>query len=135
MKDQAIALATASAATGSAAAWGVGEYLGVPGPSLVAGLVGAVAFTLLLRPKTTKPSIGYFIALASAVLGSTLTAGFLGPFSAALLGALIPTMATVPTDVTMKAISFMWGAGAQILLKTAIEAARKRIEQIGGASP
>ena len=124
-----IVLAVAALAGGATAS--LGSVIGIPAEALIAGLFGGLVAILALpsrRPdgEPPKQGLGLYMALAASVFVSTACAGFFGPFTAALLD--FPSIAD---HLELKAMSFLWGAGAQAgLLVTAIEALRSRLDAI-----
>lgn len=128
MKDP---ITITAAASGAAAAIGVGAVAGIPIDALIYGLMGGVVAVLAVPPNRTvaaKRGAMLYLALAGSVLVSVLVAAAMGPLTAAYLH-----FDHIDPDIEMRAFSFLWGAGAQAgLLLSAIEALRRRIEQLGG---
>lgn len=98
-----------------------GSVIGLPIGALVAGFGGGLVGLGLMPP------IKSLAARASSVAMATLTGGFMGPYTSALLH-----VDSIPQAFELHAFSFLWGAGAQILLPAAIDALRRRIRQAGG---
>lgn len=102
-----------------------GIPLGLRADELLAGFAGAVSAMALLNSvpgtgdswqamlKTTFKRVG-------VAIGSAMTAGYLVPLGASSIGA---------SSAWELGVSFVVGAGAQQLLKAAIERTQKRIEQ------
>lgn len=134
MKDPLTASAVAS---GAAAALGLGHVAGIPIDALLFGLAGGVVAVLAVPvPKKRSGArlqavgIPLFLVLLGSILVSVLVAAALGPLSAAYLH-----MEGVDHALEVRAFSFIWGAGAQAgLLVAAIEAMRRRLDQLGGRS-
>lgn len=128
MKDP---LTISAAASGSLVAVGLGHVAGVPVDSLVFGLMGGIVAILAVPPKRkgqATTGLAMYAALAGSVLVSVLVAAAMGPLTAAYLH-----LASIDPAIEVRAFSFLWAAGAQAgLLVTAIEALRRRIDQLGG---
>lgn len=127
MKDPITLAAVASGATASVA---VTQVAGLPFDAGMWGFLGGVVAVLAIPPSQARPRRGtaLYMALAGTVVVSVLVAAAMGPLTAAYLD-----IERVANDLEIRAFSFLWGAGAQAgLLLTAIEALRRRIEQIGG---
>lgn len=105
-----------------------GSVLGLPAAALLAGFGGGIVTLTFQRitPEAMSPLRALW-ARAGALTASTLTAGFLGPYTAHYAHS-----DAVPPQVEMFAFSFLWGAGVQVLLPAALRAAKARIEQLGG---
>lgn len=133
MKDPVTASAVAS---GAAAAIGLGHVAGIPIDSLLFGLAGGVVAILAVPAPSRKQggrlhSVGLpiFAALVGSIMVSVLVAVAMGPLTAAYLHT-----DGIDPALEVRAFSFLWGAGAQAgLLVTAIEALRRRIDQLGGS--
>lgn len=128
MKDP---LTVSAAASGSLVAVGVGHVAGVPVDSLLFGLMGGIVAILAVPPKRKGPpatGLALYAALAGSVLVSVLVAAAMGPLTAAYLH-----VDSIDAGIEVRAFSFIWAAGAQAgLLVTAIDALRRRIDQLGG---
>ena len=124
-----IVLAVAALAGGATAS--LGSVIGIPVEALIAGLFGGLVSILALPSKRAdgeppKRGVSMYLALAASVFVATACAGFFGPFTAALFD-----LPAIPDHLEIKAMSFLWGAGAQAgLLVTAIEALRSRLDAI-----
>lgn len=130
MKDPAT---LAYAVGGGATATSLGYFAGIPVDALLFGLMGGVVAVAVIPPKR-KPSAKegpmLYLALALSVLVSVLVAAAMGPLTAAYLH-----FQRVDPVIELRAFSFLWAAGAQAgLLLSAIEALRRRIDQLGGKS-
>ncbi len=131
MKDP-VTLSVAVAAGGVGAS--LGSVIGIPAEALIAGLFGGLVAVYAMpapRPDGAPAPTGMalYLALAASIFVSVASAGFLGPLTAAWINA-----PTIDDHLELKAFSFLWGAGAQVLLATAIASLRRRIEQLGGAA-
>lgn len=98
-----------------------GTVLGLPVAALVAGFGGGVVALGLMPP------LAGLVARLSSIASSTITAGFLAPWAAA-----VAHQQSVDHSIELQAAAFLIGAGAQVLLPAAIGAAKRRIDQIGG---
>ncbi|MGV8823040.1 hypothetical protein [Methylibium petroleiphilum] len=125
-----ITLAAAAVAGGASASLGV--VMGIPFEALIAGLFGGMVGLFLLPATGKRPQRGprFYAWLGGSVASSVTVAGFLGPYSAALFNA-----PTVPDHLEILGFSFLWGAGAQVLLAAAIAGLQRRIDQLGGNGP
>lgn len=119
MKDIPVTAAASAAGVSLVA----GTVLGLPLAALIAGFGGGLVALSIIPPLAT------WSARAGSVATATLTAGFLGPYTAA-----VAHLDGMNASVELHAFSFLWGAGVQILLPTAINALRRRIDQLGGGS-
>ena len=120
-----------SVATGAAVSLGVTHVAGMPVEAAVWGFIGGVVAVLAVPPRNPAPrrrGLAMYAALLGSVVVSVLVAAAMGPITAAYLD-----LQRVSDAIELRAFSFLWGAGAQAgLLLTAIEALRRRIEQLGG---
>lgn len=127
MKDP---VTLAAAATGATVSLGVTHVAGLPLDAAVWGFLGGIVAVLAIPPNGAMPRRGrvLYLVLAGSILVSVLVAAAMGPLTAAYLD-----IQRIPDHLELRAASFLWGAGAQAgLLITAIEALRRRIEQLGG---
>lgn len=97
-----------------------GTVLEVPIVALVFGLAGGLVALSWLPPMPPLRRV-------YSVVASTVTAGAIGPLFAAHIHS-----ASVSPTVEMIAVSFLTGAGFQVILQTAIAAVVARIKQLGG---
>lgn len=126
-------LTIATAASAAGVTVGAGHVAGMPIDALVYGLFGGIVAVLAVPSRNERPAGGLalYMALAGSMVVSVLVAAALGPVSAALL-----QFDRVDDLLELRAMSFLWAAGAQAgLLVTVIEAVRRRIEQLGGIAP
>lgn len=130
MKDPITAGATVAAAP---LMLGVTSAAGLPVHAAVWGFLGGVVAVLAIPPqggRLPRRGWGMAMALAGSIVVSVLVAAAMGPLTAAYLD-----IQRVPDLLEEQAFAFLWGAGAQAgLLLTAIEALRRRIEQLGGGN-
>lgn len=119
MKDIPITAAASAAGVSLVA----GTVLGLPLAGLIAGFGGGLVALSFMPPLAT------IVARMGSVATGTITAGFLGPYTAA-----VAHVDGVAASLELYAFSFVWGAGVQILLPAAINALRRRIDQAGGGS-
>ena len=113
--------ATAAVAQAAGISLLTGTVLGLPLAAMIAGFAGGVVALSLM------PVVASALARLVSVAASTTTAAFLAPYFAALVH-----QSSMQPDTELQAVAFVLGAGAQVLLPTAIAAAKRRIEQAGG---
>ena len=125
-----LAVATASGALTSS----LGAVLGIPLEAPIAGLIGGLVAIWLYPSKradgeVAPQGLSMYLALACSVFVSVAAASFLGPYTAALFH-----LSNIDGHLELKALSFLWGVGAQAgLLATAVGVLRGRIELKGTA--
>lgn len=125
--DVAVAVVTGSATAS------IGSVIGIPVEALIAGLFGGLVAVFMFPTSRTdgappRQGLALYLSLAASVLVSVIVSGFLGPLTSAWINA-----PTIPDHIEVKAFAFLWGAGAQAgLLVSAIQALRRRIDQLGG---
>lgn len=114
-----VALAALVAGCASAS---LGFVTGIPLEALIAGLLGGMVGPFLLPVNGKRPTRGVKLCawLGGSIASSVTVAGFLGPYTAALLNA-----SNVPDHLEVLVFSFLWGVGATNLLPTAIERLRR----------
>lgn len=122
-------------ATTAAGAAGIGlvtgSILGLPVIVLVAGFFGGVVAIGLLP--ALAPEMSRFAAMTARIgslVVSTITASFMGPYLAALFHA-----GDMAPDLELRAVCFVVGFGAQVLMPALIAAVKRRIDQLGGVTP
>lgn len=122
-------------ATTAAGAAGIslvtGSVLGLPVIALVGGFFGGVVALSLMPPLASDMSrLAAMTARVGSLVASTITASFVGPYLAALFHA-----GDMAPDLELRFASFVVGAGAQVLMPALIAAIKRRIDQLGGATP
>ena len=131
MKDP---ITVAAAAAAAPLTLGLASAADLPIGAAVWGFLGGVVAVLAIPPRPgvepPRRGLGMALALAGSIVVSVLVAAAMGPLTAAYLD-----FERVPNALEQRAFAFLWGAGAQAgLLLTAIEALRRRIEQLGGTA-